>query len=225
MLHEEGNVLDTNYDNILNVLDGEEVLRYDDEVKGNILAAAYRSTTFIENINLSSDDINNIVSSYSRTLHFLIVKSLIQNNVCLSEENIDLIIDCIFNELNKENIIFFAVKMHDANLIEEENLRTKKQVEKIIDLAVKTNDSELIYNVSKILKDRLDKENVSKVSRKMSKQENIYYVYDDSGCKLICYDNCILFGSSSSYGRVCERIPWVQFCGLVSRKCNEFLCI
>ena len=57
MLHEEGNVLDTNYDNILNVLDGEEVLRYDDEVKGNILAAAYRSTTFIENINLSSDDI------------------------------------------------------------------------------------------------------------------------------------------------------------------------
>ena len=55
---------------------------------------------------------------------------------------------------------------------------TKKQVEKIIDLAVKTNDSELIYNVSKILKDRLDKENVSKVSRKMSKQENIYYVYE-----------------------------------------------
>lgn len=120
--------------------------------------------------NLSSDDINNIVSSYSRTLHFLIVKSLIQNNVFLSEENIDLIIDCIFNELNKENIVFFAGKMHD-------NL-TKKQVEKIIDLAVKTNDSELIYNVSKILKDRLDKENVSKVSREMSKQENIYYVYE-----------------------------------------------
>ena len=120
--------------------------------------------------NLSSDDINNIVSSYSRTLHFLIVKSLIQNNVCLSEENIDLIIDCIFNELNKENIIYFAGKMHDS--------LTKKQVEKIIDLAVKTNDSGLIYNVSKILKDRLDKENISKVSKEMSKQENIYYVYE-----------------------------------------------
>lgn len=120
--------------------------------------------------NLSGDDIDNIVSSYSRTLNFLIVKSLIQNNVSLSEKNIDLIIDGIFNELNKENIVFFAGKMHD-------NL-TKKQVEKIIDLAVKTNDSELIYNVSKILKDRLDKENVSKVSREMSKQENIYYVYE-----------------------------------------------
>lgn len=119
---------------------------------------------------LSSNDINNIVSSYNRTLNFLIVKSLIQNNVSLSEKNIDLIIDGIFNELNKENIVFFAGKMHD-------NL-TKKQVEKNIDLAVKTNDSELIYNVSKILKDRLDKENVSKVSREMSKQENIYYVYE-----------------------------------------------
>mgnify|MGYP007037723941 FL=1 len=120
--------------------------------------------------NLSGDDIDNIVSSYTRTLNFLIVKSLIQNNVSLSEKNIDLIIDGIFNELNKENIVFFAGKMHD-------NL-TKKQVEKIIDLAVKTNDSELIYNVSKILKDRLDKENVSKVSREMSKKENIYYVYE-----------------------------------------------
>lgn len=120
--------------------------------------------------NLSGDDIDNIVSSYTRTLNFLIVKALIQNNVSLSEKNIDLIIDGIFNELNKENIVFFAGKMHD-------NL-TKKQVEKIIDLAVKTNDSELIYNVSKILKDRLDKENVSKVSREMSKQENIYYVYE-----------------------------------------------
>ena len=120
--------------------------------------------------NLSSDDIDNIVSLYCRTLNFLIVKSLIQNNVSLSEKNIDLIIDGIFNELNKENIVFFAGKMHD-------NL-TKKQVEKIIDLAVKTNDSELIYNVSKILKDRLDKENVSKVSKEMSKQENIYYVYE-----------------------------------------------
>ena len=120
--------------------------------------------------NLSSDDINNIVSLYCRTLNFLIVKSLIQNNVSLSEKNIDLIIDGIFNELNKENIVYFAGMMHD-------NL-TKKQVEKIIDLAVKTNDSELIYNLSKILKDRLDKENVSKVSRKMSKQENIYYVYE-----------------------------------------------
>lgn len=120
--------------------------------------------------NLSSDDIDNIVSLYSRTLNFLIVKSLIQNNVSLSEKNIDLIIDGIFNELNKENIVFFANNIHD--------FLTNKQVEKIIDLALKTNDSEIIYNVSEILKDKLDKENVSKVSNAMQKQENIYYIYE-----------------------------------------------
>ena len=58
------------------------------------------------------------------------------------------------------------------------NPLTKKQVERIIDLALKINDSELIYNVSEILKDRLDKENVSKISKEMSKQENVYYVYE-----------------------------------------------
>ena len=47
--------------------------------------------------------------------------------------------------------------------------------------------------------------------KKNTRFQNIYYVYDDAGCKLICYDNCILLGSSSSYGRVCECIPWVQF--------------
>lgn len=123
---------------------------------------------FINN-NLSSNDVISILSSYERTLDFLIVKSLIQNVVNLTEENIDLIIDCIFKKVNKENIIYFTSNMHDS--------LTNKQVEKIIDLAIKTNDSEIIYNVSETLKDRLDKENISKISNVMQKQENIYYVY------------------------------------------------
>ena len=122
------------------------------------------------NSNLSSDDIKNILSSYERTLNFIIVKSLLQNNISLDEENINLIIDCIFKELNKENIIYFASNMYV--------FLTNKQAEKIIDLAIKTNDSEIIYNVSEILKDKLNKENVSKVSNAMQKQENIYYIYE-----------------------------------------------
>ena len=49
--------LETSFDNLLNVLNAEEVNRADDEVVGNILAAAYRSTTFINTVNLTSDDI------------------------------------------------------------------------------------------------------------------------------------------------------------------------
>lgn len=54
-----GNIheLNTSYDNILDTLDGEEVLRFDTEIVGNLKVASYRSTTFLENINLCNDDI------------------------------------------------------------------------------------------------------------------------------------------------------------------------
>jgi len=48
--------LDTSYDNILKVLDGKEILRFDDEIKGSIMAAAYRSTTILNTISLKEDD-------------------------------------------------------------------------------------------------------------------------------------------------------------------------
>ncbi len=49
--------LDARYDNILDVLNAEEILKFDDEIKGNILVASYRSTTFLNNIKLNKDNI------------------------------------------------------------------------------------------------------------------------------------------------------------------------
>ena len=49
--------LSTSYQNILNTLKGKEVLKFDEEIKGNIKAASYRSTTILENIKLNSNDI------------------------------------------------------------------------------------------------------------------------------------------------------------------------
>lgn len=51
------NLVDTSYDNILAAIKGKEVLRYSDEIKGNLLVAGYRSTTFIEEIKLNNSDI------------------------------------------------------------------------------------------------------------------------------------------------------------------------
>ncbi len=45
----------TSYDNLMLVLKGEEVLRFDNDIIGKLLVAAYRSTTFIENIALDKD--------------------------------------------------------------------------------------------------------------------------------------------------------------------------
>lgn len=47
----------TSYDNIMKVLKGEEILKFDDEIIGKIMVAAYRSTTFINQVPLSSSDV------------------------------------------------------------------------------------------------------------------------------------------------------------------------
>lgn len=47
----------TSYDNILKVLDGKELLRYDEEIAGNIITATFRSTTFLADVELHNDDI------------------------------------------------------------------------------------------------------------------------------------------------------------------------
>ena len=51
------NYIYTSYDNILEALTGKELLRFDDEIEGNILAAAYKSQTFIDRVILDKKDI------------------------------------------------------------------------------------------------------------------------------------------------------------------------
>lgn len=50
-------VINTSLDNILKTLKAEVLVKHDDEIKGNIIAATYRSTTFLENLKLNSDTI------------------------------------------------------------------------------------------------------------------------------------------------------------------------
>lgn len=49
--------VDTSYDNIINTINGDSVLKFDDEIKGNIIVASYRSTTFINDIELDRNSI------------------------------------------------------------------------------------------------------------------------------------------------------------------------
>ena len=57
MINEKTFYLNTSYHNILDTIEGEEVLLFDEEITGKISAAAFRSSTFMDNINLSKDDI------------------------------------------------------------------------------------------------------------------------------------------------------------------------
>lgn len=57
LVDSEQNELNTSYNNIINTLNGEEILRFDEEIKGNIIFATFKSTTFIETIKLDKDTI------------------------------------------------------------------------------------------------------------------------------------------------------------------------
>ena len=45
------------YDSIVKILDAKEILKFDEEIKGNLLVASYRSTTFIEQMSLDENNI------------------------------------------------------------------------------------------------------------------------------------------------------------------------
>lgn len=47
----------TSYENILETISGEEILRFDEEIAGNLRIASFKSTTFFENVDLTRDDI------------------------------------------------------------------------------------------------------------------------------------------------------------------------
>ena len=54
-MSDELNNLNTSYDNILKTLNGESILKFDDELNIHILTASFRSTTFIENISIDNE--------------------------------------------------------------------------------------------------------------------------------------------------------------------------
>ena len=55
IIRDDLDTLYTSFDNILNVCKGKEVVRFDEEIKGRLLVASYRSTTFVNSIKLNED--------------------------------------------------------------------------------------------------------------------------------------------------------------------------
>lgn len=49
--------VDTSYNNILEAINGNEILKFDEEIRGDLLVASYRSTTFMEEIKLTKNNI------------------------------------------------------------------------------------------------------------------------------------------------------------------------
>ncbi len=107
--------LKTSYNNLLDVLKGTEVLKFDEEIEGSIVAASFRSTTILNNIKFNKDTIMIIGDRHSiieAAVSSGIKLLIIVGNLDVKEEHIKIAIE------NKVNIIKTSYDtFHTAKLI------------------------------------------------------------------------------------------------------------
>ncbi len=112
----EGNtqILTTSYDNIINTIGGESILKFDNKIHGELMIAGYKSTTFIENIKLNSDTIL-IVGDRHSIIEYAVnqkVKLIIlTGNANIKEEHYNIALKNNVNIIRTYHTTFEVAKM------------------------------------------------------------------------------------------------------------------
>ena len=106
--------INTSYDNILEVLNAREVLRFNDEVKGEVLVGGYRSMIFVNEVKINENDV--LVTSNRPMIINYAISEGIKNIVVVGPQELD--DECLVNaRKNKVNIFrtdydtFYTVKL------------------------------------------------------------------------------------------------------------------
>ncbi len=123
--------IDTSYDNLLEALNGKEILRFDKEIKGNIISPSYRSTTFKENIKIDKESVL-ITGDRHSIIEYAVENSasiiILTNGVKMKKEHL---------ELAKKNHVDVISTKHDglttANLVVLSNyIKNKMKTKEIV---------------------------------------------------------------------------------------------
>ena len=101
-------LLDTSYDNILEMIKGKELLRFKEKIFGRIILSAYKTTDFEENINLSSENILIIGNRFNIIKHAIDAKVRLIIVVGTRKLSDDII------KLAKKNKVDIILSMQDA---------------------------------------------------------------------------------------------------------------
>ena len=176
--------INTSYDNLLEALSGKEVLRFDKEIRGNIISPSYRSTTFKENIKIDKESVL-ITGDRHSIIEYAVENSasiiILTNGVKMKKEHL---------EIAKKNHVDVISTKHDglttANLVVLSNYVKEK---------MKTKD--IVYiNENDILGEVLDLANKKKYSN--------YPVVDNEG-------KCLgVFRVSMAYSRHPKQVILVD---------------
>ena len=123
--------IDTSYDNILEALNGKEVLRFDKEIRGKIISPSYRSTTFMENIKIDEESVL-ITGDRHAIIEYAVENSasiiILTNGVKMKKEHL---------EIAKKNHVDVISTKYDglttANLVVLSNyIKTKMKTKDIV---------------------------------------------------------------------------------------------
>ena len=92
-LSDEYNKVDCSFDNLLHTIEGQEVLRFDDRIKGSTIVSAYQHQTFMDNVKLTNDTVL-IVGDRSFIIEYAIKSKMkliiITGNNNIKEEHLKL---------------------------------------------------------------------------------------------------------------------------------------
>ena len=104
----------TSYDNILEVLNAKEILRFNNEIEGELLVGGYRSMVFVKEIELSQKNVL-VVSNRPMIINYAIAEG-VKNIIVVGSEPLDN--ECILNaSRNNVNVLktdydtFYATKL------------------------------------------------------------------------------------------------------------------
>lgn len=105
-----GNIhkLYTSFDNILKAIDGEEILRFDDEITGNIMIASYSKKMILNHVNLNEDSILIVGNRYD------VIEHAIDSNVnCIILTGNEMMDDRLLEKAKKNHVDIIRTK-HDT---------------------------------------------------------------------------------------------------------------
>ena len=152
IISEEYNNFFASYNNILNTINGEEILKFDDEISGEILVASYNSLTFKERVKINDDTIL-IVGDRKEIIEYAIKSGakliIMTGNSLLNDEQIT---------LAKSNFVNI-IKTNNKTFETSRNINLSKKVENII-----TKENIICFEENDYVQDFIDIANKTKFS-------------------------------------------------------------
>ena len=111
--------LDSTYENILRIINGEIITKFSEEIDGNVIVASYKSETFFNDIRLTSNDV--VIAGDRPQIHRHAINNrvrllIVTDNSNITEENL------LLAKENNVNIIKTSLDaFHTSRLISQAN--------------------------------------------------------------------------------------------------------